>query len=174
MTLYAELVDASDGSSVWSDRFTRTRTDILAIEEYFAGEIATALGLEITPDQEARFERRYTDSAEAHAAYLRGRFHWNRRTEDEVRQGLAYFQEALEHDPTYALAYAGLADTYNILGDYGYLAPGAAFPEAKAAATRPSPSTRRSPKRTRRLGRPRTCTTGTGQHRNRASSGASI
>ena len=136
VTLYAELVDASDGSSVWSDRFTRTRTDILAIEEYFAGEIATALGLEITPDQEARFERRYTDSAEAHAAYLRGRFHWNRRTEDEVRQGLAYFQEALEHDPTYALAYAGLADTYNILGDYGYLAPGAAFPEAKAAATR--------------------------------------
>ena len=135
VTLYAELVDARDGSSVWSDRFTRTRTDLLDIEDYFAGEIAAALRVEITPEEEERFGRRYTENAEAHAAYLKGRYHWNKRTEEDVWQGLQYFQEALDHDPAYALAYAGLADSYNILGDYGYLAPPDAYPEAKAAAT---------------------------------------
>ncbi len=90
----------------------------------------------MTGEQKERVGRRYTESAEAYRLYLQGRFFWNKRTADGLRRGIEYFRQAIEADPSYALAYVGLADAYDVLGFYTVLAPREAFPKAKAAALR--------------------------------------
>ena len=80
--------------------------------------------------------KNYTQNADAYQSYLKGRFYWNKRTPEGLKKGIEYFQQAIDSDPGYALAYSGLADSYNILVSYSALAPHEAFPKAKAAAAR--------------------------------------
>ena len=92
--------------------------------------------MKLSGAQKKRLTKRHTENTQAYHLYLKGRFHWNKRTEEELRKGMQYFEQAIAVDPDYALAYAGLADSYNILVSYSALAPKEAFPKAKTAAGR--------------------------------------
>ncbi len=130
----AQLIDASDGSHLWSERYDRDMTDVFAIQDEISQAIADKLRLQLTSANQRLLTRRYTKNPEAYQLYLKGRYCWNQRTEDAYKRGIQYFNQAIGRDPGFALAYAGLADCYNSLGSLFYLAAGDAFPQAKAEA----------------------------------------
>ena len=129
-----ELVDVENGWRLWGEQYNRKLADILAIQEEIANEISGKLRLSLTGEEKKRLSKRQTQNAAAYQDYLKGRYYWNKRTAKAVKKGIEYFQQAIEKDPSYPLAYAGLADSYDILGFYGFAAPRDAFPKAKAAA----------------------------------------
>jgi tetratricopeptide (TPR) repeat protein len=110
----------------------------LALQKQVAPAIAEQIRVEVTPQEQAVLKKTNVVSPEAYKSYLKGRYFWNKRTSDGLKVALAYFNEAIEEDPTYAEAYSGLADTYALLGDweYGVMTPKEALPKAKAAALR--------------------------------------
>jgi tetratricopeptide (TPR) repeat protein len=128
-----ELVDTRDNSQIWGERYTREIADILSVQDEIARAVSQTLRLRLSGEDVARMTKRYTEDTEAYRAYLKGRYYWNKRTEEGYSKAIQYFEEAIEIDPTYALAYSGLADSYSILGMY-FLPPGEAFPKARAAA----------------------------------------
>ncbi len=128
-----ELVDVAHGWQLWGEQYNRNPADIFALQEEIAREISGKLRLRLTGEQQQRLTKRYTESTEAYQAYLRGRYHWNKYTREGLKKGTAYFQQAIDLDPGYALAYAGLADSYYRLSNL-YLPPREAMPKAKAAA----------------------------------------
>jgi len=133
LDVVAELVDVEDGAQLWGGRFRRSAGEILALEE----EIADALVRRIGARPRGRSGRKSAGpppSSEAYDLYLRGRFEWNRRTEEGFEKALALFQEAIRLDPGLALAYAGIADAYVFLGGYGHLPPETAYPRSREAA----------------------------------------
>ena len=134
IALYVELVDGRDNQNIWGDRFTRTRTDILEIEEQFATEIAEALGLQLTGEERGDLTKRYTENTEAYQAYLKGRYYWNKRNEEGFEKAVEFFREAIDQDPTYARAYSGLADTYSMMISWEYRTTQEMLPLAGAAA----------------------------------------
>jgi len=134
LSIRAELVDARDDTHVWGEEYNRRLSDILTVQEEIARDISGKLRQRLTGVEKKRLTRRYTENAEAYGLYLRGRYHWNKRTEEDILKGIGYFQQAIEKDPTYALAYAGLADSYGLLYNYTGLASSETFPKAKAAA----------------------------------------
>jgi eukaryotic-like serine/threonine-protein kinase len=136
LVIQAELIDVSDGSQLWGERFSRPAAEVLAVESEIARRISENLRLHLKGSGVEAVGKRPTENPEAYRAYLKGRFFWNKRTPDGLRKGLEFFQAAIEADPTYALAYAGLADCYDVLGFYSWVAPLEAFPRAKAAARR--------------------------------------
>lgn len=129
-----ELVDVATGSQLWGAHYDRKPGDIFAIQDEISNEISGKLRLKLTRAQKKQLSKRQTDDAEAYRLYLKGRHHWNRWTEDGFHKAIAYFQQAVEKDPGYALAYAGLADSYVLLGWNSYLPPNDAFPKGKMAA----------------------------------------
>jgi serine/threonine-protein kinase len=131
LLINVELIDVLNGWQLWGDRYRKKITDIFTIEEDIAREISEKLKVKITPNLQPR---RYTDDVEAYHLYLKGKFFWGKRTEDGLRKAIGYFREAIERDPTYALAYAGMAEAYVPLGVYCHLAPRDAFPKAISAA----------------------------------------
>ena len=136
LIIKVELVDAATESQLWGEQYNRTMSDIFAIQEEMAGEITRSLRLKLSGEEHRGLAKRFTENTRAYQAYLRGRHHWNKRTVEGLRQGLAHFQEAIDLDPHYALAYTGLADTYNILGYYNNQRPHDAYPKGRAAAIR--------------------------------------
>ena len=132
----AELVDLDSEEQLWGERYTRAAADIFDVQEQMADEIARSLRLRLTGQERARLMHRETDDPDAYRAYLKGRHYWNRRTADGFRHAIVHFQEAIARDPEYALAHAGLADTYNVIGYYNIEDPRDAYPKAKAAARR--------------------------------------
>lgn len=132
----AELTDALNESQLWGDRISRSAEDIFAVQEEMATEIVKSLRLRLSAEEKQELMRRYTEDSVAYRAYLRGRYQWNKRTRDGFLRAIAHFQEAIDRDPSYALAYAGLGDAYNVLGYYNYQPPREAYSKAKAAATR--------------------------------------
>ena len=136
LVIKAELVDSQTESQLWGDQYNRKMADIFAVQEEMAAEITRSLRLKLSGEEEAGLAKRFTESTRAYQAYLRGRHHWNKRTVEGLRQALVHFQEAIDLDPNYALAYSGLADTFNILGYYNTQRPHDAFPRGKAAAAR--------------------------------------
>jgi serine/threonine-protein kinase len=132
----AELVDVATGSQLWGAQYNRKPGDIFAIQDEISNEISEKLRLKLTRAERNRLIKRQTDDAEAYRLYLKGRHHWDRWTEDGFDKAIEYFQQAAEKDPGYALAYAGLADSYVLLGWNSYRAPKDAFPKAKMAAMR--------------------------------------
>ncbi|HEX8720466.1 MAG TPA: tetratricopeptide repeat protein [Pyrinomonadaceae bacterium] len=112
LNVQAELVNVSDGSQLWGERYTRKTSDLLAVQEDIAREIVGTLRLKLSGEQREQVTKRYTDNAEAYQLYLKGRFYWNKRTGEGFNEAIDYFRQAIEKDPNYALAYAGLADCY--------------------------------------------------------------
>jgi TolB-like protein/Flp pilus assembly protein TadD len=138
LVIRAELADTSDGAQLWGGQYDGDFSDVLAVQEEIARRISESLQLKLTGEEQAQLARRHTDNTEAYHAYLKGRYCWNKRTEEGLRKSLEYFRQAIEMEPTYTLAYAGLADAYTVLGSFGIsaLAPREAFPRAREAAAR--------------------------------------
>jgi TolB-like protein/Flp pilus assembly protein TadD len=134
LSIRAELVDARDDTHLWGEEYNRRLSDILTVQDEIARDISGKLRQRLTGEEKKRLTRRYTENAEAYGLYLKGRYHWNKRTGEDIQKGIGYFQQAVEKDPTYALAYAGLADSYVILYQYAGLPSRETFPKAKAAA----------------------------------------
>jgi tetratricopeptide (TPR) repeat protein len=129
-----ELVDVATGSQLWSAQYDRKPGDIFAVQDEISNEISGKLQLRLTRAEKKQLTKRHTDNADAYRLYLKGRHHWNRWTEEGFYKAIDYFRQAVDTDPTYALAYAGLADCYVLLGWNCYLSPKDAFPKGKAAA----------------------------------------
>ena len=134
LSITAELVDTQDSSHIWGEQYNRKLTDIITVQEDIAREISERLRLRLSGEQKKRVTKRYTENTEAYQAYLKGRYFWNKRTGETLRKGVEHFQQAIEKDPGYALAFAGLADSYILLGVYNVIPPNEAYPLAKAAA----------------------------------------
>ena len=129
-----ELVDVVTESQLWGEQFNREFTDIFKIQEEIAGEIIEKLRLKLTDTEKKRLAKRHTRKTESYQSYLKGRFYWNKRTEEGLKRGIEFFRQAIEIDPTYALAYAGIADCYAILNFFGDLSPNDSATKAMAAA----------------------------------------
>jgi len=136
LTIGTELVDVANGWRLWGEQYRGKLADLLAVQEEIADEISKTLRLSLTGDERKRLSKRPTHDAQAYQDYLRGRFYWNKRTSDGLKKGIEHFEKAIQKDPSYPLAYVGLADSYNILGYYAYAAPRDAYPKARAAALR--------------------------------------
>jgi DNA-binding winged helix-turn-helix (wHTH) protein/TolB-like protein/Flp pilus assembly protein TadD len=128
------LLRVSDGSALWAGTFDEPFTDIFSVQDSISQRVATALALELTEAQRSLLTRRDTRDSEAYQLYLRGRFFWNKRSRDGFERGVAFFRQAVEKDPAYALAYAGLADSQLGMAFYHYASPQQAMPQARAAA----------------------------------------
>ena len=128
------LLRVSDGSTLWAGTFDERLTGVFSVQDAISQRVAAALALELTDAQRILLTRRDTGDSEAYQLYLRGRFFWNKRSRDSFERGAAYFRQAVEKDPAYALAYSGLADSYIGMTYYQYAAPQAAMPLARAAA----------------------------------------
>jgi serine/threonine-protein kinase len=129
-----ELVDVATGSQLWGAQYDRKPADILVVQDEISSEISGKLRLRLSRAEKKQLTKRYTEDVEAYRLYLKGRHHWNRWTEEGFYRAIEHFQQAVDSDPGYALAYAGLADCYVLLGWNSYLPPKEAFPRAKAAA----------------------------------------
>src|SRR5262249_13398646 len=112
-----ELVDARDNSHIWGARYNRNLVDILALQEAVSGDIAERLRSKLTGEDQRHLTGRYTDSTEAYHLYLKGRYHWNKLSVEGVQKGIEHLRQAIEKDPNYALAYIGLTDCYNYIGN---------------------------------------------------------
>ncbi|MFZ0886443.1 MAG: protein kinase [Candidatus Acidiferrales bacterium] len=129
-----ELVDVATGSQLWGAQYNRKPDDIFVVQDEISNEISGKLRLQLTRAEKKRLTKHHTENAEAYRLYLKGRHHWNRWTEEGFFKAIEYFQQAVEKDPSYALAYTGVADSYVLLGWNSYLPPKQAFPKGKAAA----------------------------------------
>lgn len=132
----AQVVRVRDGATLGAEKYDAPSADIFALEDSIADRLVEVLAVRITPEDRSLLAKRDTGSAEAHLLHLKGRYHWNRRTEEGMRRAIAFFNEAIAADPNYALAYAGLADAYTLLGAiaYGGFRPTDVWPRARAAA----------------------------------------
>jgi eukaryotic-like serine/threonine-protein kinase len=136
LIVQTELVDIVDGSQIWGFRYDVKSIRVFEIEQKIASEISEKLQLKLTDLQRKRLRKRHTTSENAYFNYLKGRFHWNKRSAEAVRLAIGYFNQAIEEDPLFAVAFSGLADCYVVLGNQHSLPAIEAFPKAKAAAIR--------------------------------------
>jgi tetratricopeptide (TPR) repeat protein len=134
LNVQTELVDVQKVSQLWGDQYNRKLADILTVQEEITTEILDKLRLRLTGATQKMLTKRYTENTEAYQLYLKGRYYLNMRTEGAFNRGIQCFNQAIEKDPGFALAYAGLADSYNNLASNGYVAPRDAIPQAKEAA----------------------------------------
>ncbi|PYK13724.1 MAG: hypothetical protein DME64_12960 [Verrucomicrobia bacterium] len=131
-----QLINALTDAHLWADTYDRKLTDIFAVETEIAKAIADTLQAKLTGSEQHVIAARPTESTEAHQLYLKGRYFWNKRTGNDLKKSIDYFQQAIAVDPNYALAYAGVADAYVWLPGYTAGTPRDCYPKAKAAATK--------------------------------------
>jgi TolB-like protein/DNA-binding winged helix-turn-helix (wHTH) protein/Tfp pilus assembly protein PilF len=132
----AQLILAAADKHLWAKSYEGDVRDTLALQSQVARSIASEIRIELTPHEQAALQNKRRVNPDAYEAYLKGRYFWNKRTADGLKKAIDYFNDAIEKDPGYAPAYAGLTDSYALAGDwqYGVLAPKEALPKAKAAA----------------------------------------
>jgi TolB-like protein/Flp pilus assembly protein TadD len=131
----AQLIDARQDRHLWVETYDHRFEDVFSIQSEVAREIAQALAAELSPEEKERIGARPTVDVEAYDLFLKGRYLWNRRTEAGLDKSIGYYRRSLERDPNFALAEAGLADSYVTLGLYGHEAPHEVMPRARDAAT---------------------------------------
>jgi len=132
----AELMNVATGGQLWGGQYNRKPEDVFALQDDLSREISEKLRLQLTGEERQRLTKRYTEDSEAYRLYLKGRYHWNKRSPEGLQKAVEYFQQALDKDPAYSLAYAGLADTYAYLSFFNVVAPREAMPKAKTAAVK--------------------------------------
>jgi len=133
LSISVELVNASDKTQMWGEQYDRKMSELLATQREIAREITEKLKLKVSGEENGP-AKHYTENNEAYQLYLKGRFFWNKRTAEGLRKSVEYFNQAIDKDPQFALAYAGLADCYVVPANQ--LPPREAMPKAKAAALR--------------------------------------
>jgi tetratricopeptide (TPR) repeat protein len=136
LQISVELVDSLDGAQLWGETYNRQLADLLKLQEEMSREITDKLRLRLTGAEKKKLRKRTTENSEAYQLYLKGRYHWNKRTEESLRKGIQFFRDAIESDPMFSSAYAGLADCFITLATNIPLPPHEAMPKARAAAMR--------------------------------------
>jgi tetratricopeptide (TPR) repeat protein len=131
-----QLINVSNGNQLWSGQFDGQSDQLLALQDKISSHAVQNLPFSLSDSERKQFGKRTTDSAEAYEAYLKGRYFWHKRTEAGLKKGIEYFQNSVEHDPTYALAYAGLADSYIMMANWRFMPSAEAYEKARAAARR--------------------------------------
>ena len=134
ITLGLELVDVKTGDQIWSEQYVRSQPDIIKLQSDVAVDVSTSLRAKLSGTEAPGLTKDYTHNAEAYQLYLRGRYHMLKTTRADIDKGIVYFQQAISVDPSYALAYSGLADAYRSLGLSGERPPNVEMPKGKAAA----------------------------------------
>jgi TolB-like protein/Tfp pilus assembly protein PilF len=134
LVIKTELINVADGSQLWGAEYNSSLADIFSVQDEVSRKISQSLRVRLTGEDEEKLAKRYTKDAEAYQLYLKGRYFWNKRNEEGFRNGIEYFKRAEEKDPTFALAFSGLADSYALLCDIGVAKPVEEMPKAKAAA----------------------------------------
>ena len=136
ITLSLELIDAQTENVIWTDRYDRKSADLVSLQNEIARDVSSRLKTKLSGVDTQKLAKTYTANAEAYRLYLQGRFYWNKREEKDFRKALEYYNQAIALDPNYALAYAGLADTYALLSSFGFMRPDEAVPKAREFANR--------------------------------------
>lgn len=134
LNIQTDLVRVSDGSELWGDQFTRKVSDLFAVQGDISKEIYDSLRPKLAGAEAKQLGKHDTENPEAYQLYLQGLFYWNKWTQDGFQKAIDFFRQAVEKDPAYAQAYAGLADAYTFMGASGYLAPQQVWQSAKSAA----------------------------------------
>ena len=134
LQISAELVDVSNNTHIWGEQYNKTLSDILTVQQDISKEISQQLSLKLVGEDEQKLAKRPTENTGAYQLYLQGRFYWNKRTADDLQKAVDYFNQAIEKDAGYALAYAGLASTYALLPEYSGLPAKDFIPKTEAAA----------------------------------------
>jgi serine/threonine-protein kinase len=134
LRITAQLVDVSTGYQLWSERFDRKLLDIFTIQEEIAEMIVRTLKIKLLPEQRGTLVKRSTNNLAAYNLYFEGRYYWNKRTSEGLKKAIRLFEQAIEKDPQYALAYTGIADSYSLMDQYGTLPLRESVQLAKAAA----------------------------------------
>jgi serine/threonine-protein kinase len=132
LALYLSLVDARNGNQLWGEQYNRKLTDLVSLQSEIARDVSQKLRVRLSGADEQKLAKNYTENVEAYQLYLKARFYWEKRTHEDLKRAIEYFGQAIEKDSNYALAYAGLADAYALLGVF-HLPPTEAFPKAKEA-----------------------------------------
>ena len=136
LTLNLELMDAQTENILWGNKYERKSSDLVNLQSEIARDVSSNLKAKLSGADVAKVEKNYTADPEAYQLYLKGKFHWNKRTGEALRKAAEFYNQAIEKDPNYALAYSGLAETYVLFSSYD-VAPGSdSMPQAKAAALR--------------------------------------
>jgi eukaryotic-like serine/threonine-protein kinase len=136
LSISVELVNAVDNTHIWGERYDRKMTDLVTLRNDIARDISRKLRTRLSGVEEQRLTKNNTANVEAYQLYLKGRHHFFKRTPPEIRKAIGFYQQAIDADPTYALAYTGLADAYRTLPILSYVSSKEGFPQAKAAAKR--------------------------------------
>jgi len=136
LTLSLELADARTENVIWSEQYNRKQTDLVSLQSEIARDVSNNLRVRLAVADEQKLSKKYTANAEAYQLYLKGRLYWNKRTLKDLEKALEYFNQAISLDPNYALAYAGLADTYVLLPFYRNEPVREAMHQAREAATK--------------------------------------
>jgi TolB-like protein/Flp pilus assembly protein TadD len=136
LNIQVDLIDVENGSQLWGRQYSCRFSDVLGVQREISEAVAEKLGAKATVEHKKRLAKRSTEDTEAYQAYLRGRYYWNRRSEQALRRAVGYFQQAIDKDPGYALAWAGLADCYAAFPGYHVESPRESGPKAKAAAAK--------------------------------------
>ena len=136
LTISTELLDVRENKQLWGEQYNEKLADILSMQRAIAGQISNHLRLKLSGSDQNRVTRGYTENADAYQFYLKGRFLWNKRTNESLEKSIEYFNQAIEKDPSYALAYAGLADSWYSRGWYRHVEPKDAYEKARAAANK--------------------------------------
>jgi TolB-like protein/Flp pilus assembly protein TadD len=134
ITISTELTDVRNNKLLWGEQYDRKMSELLATQREIANEIGDKLKVRISGEDQRLANKHYTESNEAYQSYLKGRYYWNKRTRDGYSKAIDNFKAAIDSDPSFALAYTGLADCYNILSSYGLSSPNESFPLGKSAA----------------------------------------
>ena len=136
LNITVELVDIRNNKSLWGEQYERKMSDLLATQREIAAAITQKLQLKLAGSEAKGITKRYTDNNEAYQLYLKGRFHFARRTDEDIRRSIELFQQAIKLDPNFALAYVGVSESYNVMPSYPYMSPNEANPLAKAAVAK--------------------------------------
>lgn len=134
LSVQVDLINTADGAQIWGNRYEGKTSDIVSIQQRIATDVSSQLKLKLSGSQEQEIAKTYTQNPEAYQRYLRGRFYWNKRTGEALMKAVQEFQAAADADPSYALAYVGLGDSYLLLPEYAGTPVNEAMPKAKAFA----------------------------------------
>jgi TolB-like protein/Tfp pilus assembly protein PilF len=134
LTISVELIDARTKKLIWAEQYDRKMADLLATQREIATTITQKLQLKLSGDEAKGITKKYTDNNEAYQLYLKGRFHFAKRTKDDILKGIDFFEQAIKLDPNFALAFSSIAESYNVMPSHGYLSPRDATSEARVAA----------------------------------------
>ena len=136
VTLNLELIEAATGNQLWGEQYNRKLSDLTTLQSEIARDVSAKLHTKLTGTDEQRVTKNYTQNPEAYQLYLKGKYHWNRRSRADILKSIDYFRQAVDRDPNYALAYSGLAEAYILLPAYAGQDPQAAYTSARTAAAR--------------------------------------